>query len=318
MWGRGAARGGTDSAVAAWARTATATLRATRDVYRVGVALTEGGGRRLHFTASDRLEAGDGGVGASDGEAVDGGVWCYIDAYDDVPLNTTVRTGEPVVGGLDELAASYPVFVARQRATDTLALAALPLLAAGRPIGAVVLFFDQPQRFDDHRVHELTCTVAGLAAELRRAQRLQARESATFADEPAPTDTVVVTFEVPQHAAAVSEARRSLRATLTEWSVGDDVTDSAVLCLSELVTNALMHTAGGCSVRTLFERGVLTLAVRDGGPAVGASVQLPDEFLHVHGRGLQIVEALAQRWGSELDSVGTTVWCTFETEPSAR
>jgi anti-sigma regulatory factor (Ser/Thr protein kinase) len=318
MWGPGAARGGTDSAVAAWAHTATATLRGTRDVYRVGVALIEGGGRRLQFTASDRLEAGARGVGGPGGEAVDDRVWCYIDAYDDVPLNTAVRTGGPVVGALDELADSYPVFVARQRSTGTRALAALPMLAAGQPIGAVVLFFDQPQRFDDHRVHELTCTVAGLAAELRRAQRLQARESATFADEPAPTDTVVVTFEVPQHAAAVSEARRSLRATLTEWSVGDDVTDSAVLCLSELVTNALMHTAGGCSVRILFERGVLTLAVRDGGPAVGASVQLPDEFLHVHGRGLQIVEALAQRWGSELDSVGTTVWCTFETEPSAR
>jgi anti-sigma regulatory factor (Ser/Thr protein kinase) len=298
--------------VAAWARTATATLRGTRDVYRVGVALIEGGGRRLRFTASDRLEAGAGGGGPG-GEAVDGGAWCYIDAYDDVPLNTAVRTGGPVVGALDELADSYPAFVARQRATDTRALAALPLLAAGQPIGAVVLFFDQPQWFDDHRVRELTDTVAGLAAELRRAQRLQTRGSATFTDEPAPSDAVVETFEVPQHPAAVSVARRSLRATLTEWSVGDEVLDAAVLCLSELVTNALMHTAGGCSVRILFERGVLTVAVRDGGPAVGASVQLPDEFLHVHGRGLQIVEALAQRWGSELDSVGTTVWCTFET-----
>lgn len=311
MWGPGAASNGTDSAIAAWARTATATLCGTSDVYRVGVALIEGGGRRLQFTASDRLEAGAGGSG---GEPVEGRVWCYIDAYDDVPLNTAVRTGGSVVGTLDELAGTYPVFVDRQRATDTQALASLPLLAAGQSIGAVVLFFDQPQRFDAPRLRELTDTVAALAAELRRAQRLQARESPTLVDEPAPTDAVVETFEVPQHPAAVSEARRSLRATLAEWSVRDELADAAVLCLSELVTNALMHTAGGCSVRVLLDRGVLTLAVRDAGPAVSASVHLPDEFLHVHGRGLQIVEALAQRWGSELDSLGTTVWCTFDTD----
>ena len=315
MWGPAAARGGTDSAIAAWARTATATLcRGTSDVYRVGVALIEGGGRRLQFTASDRLEADTRGVGGPGGEPVQGRVWCYIDAYDDVPLNTAVRTGGSVVGTLDELAGAYPAFVDRQRATDTQSLAALPLLAAGQSIGAVVLFFDQPQRFDSPRLRELTDTIAALSAELRRAQRLQARESPTLADVPSPPDAVVETFEVPQHPAAVSEARRSLRATLAGWSVSDEVADAAVLCLSELVTNALMHTVGGCSVRVLFDRGVLTLAVRDAGSAPSASVHLPDEFLQVHGRGLQIVDALAQRWGSELDSLGTTVWCTFDTD----
>ena len=74
------------------------------DVCRVGLALTEGGGRRLRFTASDRDPA----------QGVD---WCHIDAYDDVPLTTAVRTGEPVVGGLDDLDDRYAELVDRQRST---------------------------------------------------------------------------------------------------------------------------------------------------------------------------------------------------------
>ena len=54
-------------------------------VHRAGLALAEGGGRRLLFCASDR----------DNDRAVD---WCEIDAYDHVPLNHSVRTGEPVVG----------------------------------------------------------------------------------------------------------------------------------------------------------------------------------------------------------------------------
>jgi hypothetical protein len=32
----------------------------------------------------------------------------------------------------------------------------------------------------------------------------------------------------------------------------------------------------------------------------------------VHGRGLQLVEALSSRWGYELDADGTTVWFVLD------
>ena len=64
----------------------------------------------------------------------------------------------------------------------------------------------------------------------------------------------------------------------------------------------------------MLDAGVLTTTVRDGGSAVVASTLLADP-LDVHGRGLQLVDALATRWGSELDAVGTTVW--FVLEPMA-
>jgi anti-sigma regulatory factor (Ser/Thr protein kinase) len=85
-----------------------------------------------------------------------------------------------------------------------------------------------------------------------------------------------------------------------------------VLCLSELVTNALIHTPTGCAVRVLLDDGVLTTTVRDAGASDAGTVEPLEDPLRVHGRGLQLVEAVAARWGSELDSVGTTVWFVLE------
>ena len=68
----------------AWVRSALAQFGQVAGVCRAGLALAEGGGRRLLFCASDR---------AND-RRVD---WCEIDAYDHVPLNHSVRTGEAVV-----------------------------------------------------------------------------------------------------------------------------------------------------------------------------------------------------------------------------
>ena len=39
----------------------------------------------------------------------------------------------------------------------------------------------------------------------------------------------------------------------------------AVLCLSELVTNALIHARTGCAIRAVLEQNTLTVTVRDGG-----------------------------------------------------
>src|SRR5689334_5214015 len=72
-----------------WARSALARLGRLPGVHRAGLALAEGGGRRLLFTASDR-----GGNGEPK--------WCEVDVYEDVPLNHTIRTGDAVVGSMDD------------------------------------------------------------------------------------------------------------------------------------------------------------------------------------------------------------------------
>jgi anti-sigma regulatory factor (Ser/Thr protein kinase) len=285
--------------IATWARDALGLTTGLSGVHRVGLALTEGGGRRLRFTASDR--------------STDAGVeWCHVDAYDEVPLNTAVRTGNPVLGSLDGLSARYPGFVERQRGTATVALAAVPIVTAGHTLGGYVLFFDHPQGFDPAQLRGLARLGADLGAALRRAQRHEARPHEALTDEAVPAGALVAFHDVPSDPAAVAQARRFLRHTMYDWDIDEETTDAAELCLSELVTNAVVHAHSSCSVRVLLEQGILTTTVRDNGTPEPAAVEHADDPLRVHGRGLEMVDVLATRWGSELDTVGTTVWFVLE------
>ena len=279
----------------AWVRSAFAVLSRTPDVRRVGLALAEGGGRRLSFTASDRDHSKD-----TD--------WCEVDAYDDVPLNNTIRTGKLIFGSLELLVGRYRTFVGRQH-VSTCALAAVPLVAAGQVMGGFVLFYDADQAFDRSQQAELERLGEQLGEDLRRGQRATALPNRSLADEPVPDGALVATHVATAEAQAVAGARRFADDTLTAWHLHDDPVDVAVLCVSELVTNAIIHTVAGCEVRLMLHEGVLTISVRDSGTDAGSTLAPSEDPLAGHGRGLQLVEMISTRWGSELDAVGMTVWC---------
>jgi anti-sigma regulatory factor (Ser/Thr protein kinase) len=287
------------ASVAGWSDGAFAVLTSLPHVKRVGLALVEGGGRRLRFTASDRDRDPD-------------VAWCHVDAYDDVPLNTAVRTGDAVFGSMADLEPRYAAFTAHQQGTPHVALAAVPLLAGDEVLGGYVLFYDQPQGFDDAQRRELVDLGRELGAGLLHAQVLAHRPPfAPSGPEPSPPGVRTAFHEVAGERAAVGEARRFLRRTLAEWDVDGELVDNATLCLSELVTNAVIHAQGGCLVRIeLFDHD-LTVTVRDAGPSGLAVVPLSDP-LQVHGRGLQLVEALASRWGYDIDTHGAIVWFALE------
>lgn len=270
-------------------------------VLRVGVALVEGAGRRLHFTASDR----DRSAGVD---------WCFIDAYDDVPLTSVVRTGLPIMAALDDLDPRYDALAARQRAQSVAALAAVPLLTDGTPVGGVVLFYDGVQDFDRAQRDHLLTGVGLLAEEVASVQIRLPRGVLDGEGESGEGDgaALVAQLEVGADPRAVSPARRFVRQHLAEWGADDDLIDTAVLCVSELVTNAVIHTGSPSLVVVRLLGDLVTITVRDHGaePAGRDPAGADDRTdpLEVHGRGLRLVDALATRWGSELDEVGTTVW----------
>lgn len=267
--------------------------------YRAGLALAEGGGRRLLFTASDR----DGGGSIP---------WCEIDAYEDVPLTHTVRTGKAVLGSLHELARRYRAFTERQP-PNTRALATVPIVAAGHVLGGFALFFDTPQPFDQPQLMDLEKLGARLGAELRRIQRATTRASLSLQAEPVPEGARAATFSVTADPQAVADARHFASRTLTAWGVDGATISSALLCLSELVTNAVIHTEAGCELRLVLDEGVLTTTVRDSGSNVIIDpTHVSQDPLAVHGRGLQLVDAFSTRWGSQLDAGGMAVWFVLE------
>ncbi len=274
-------------------------LAALPGIRRIGFALAEGGGRRLRFTASDRSSEG----------SVD---WCHIDAYDDVPLTLVVRTGEPVLGTRDSLDPRFEGFVAGQPA-EVRALAAVPLPGIGSPIGGLIVFLEEEWAFDETQRRLLEATARRAAEAVRR---VRVGGSGYADDEPVADDDTTLSARMvleddPRSAGA---ARRFLREFLERVEVSDELAATAELCLSELVTNAIVHAGSRTELRATLDT-TLTVSVRDrGGPAPDAAPDDDPDPLRVHGRGLLLVEALADRWGSERDAVGTTVWFSLEVE----
>jgi anti-sigma regulatory factor (Ser/Thr protein kinase) len=264
-------------------------------VRRIGLALTQGGGRQLIFTASDRV--------------TERGVeWCDVDAFEDVPLNNAVRTGKPVVGSLEELGDRYPEFVGRQ-SDHVRALASIPVSAAGQVLGGFVLFYGTPQRFDDPEVGRLHDLGKELGERLQQAMGGGTARTRSLTDEPVPARALVATHDVAADTRAVGVAREFVRSSLAAWGIEREIRDTAVLCVSELVTNALIHTDAGCEIRLVLHEGLLTTTVRDAGTPATRPERRVEDPLAVRGRGLQLVDALCARWGSELNSLGMTVWC---------
>jgi anti-sigma regulatory factor (Ser/Thr protein kinase) len=104
----------------------------------------------------------------------------------------------------------------------------------------------------------------------------------------------------------VPEARRALRELLRHWGRPGS-SEIAELLTSELVTNALVHTdRDAVLTATVSPRG-LRVEVRD---FVGRRPRMraPNVGDGTHGRGLVLVESLADAWGVRAHGVGKAVW----------
>ncbi|MGW1196520.1 ATP-binding protein [Streptomyces sp. NPDC002536] len=120
-----------------------------------------------------------------------------------------------------------------------------------------------------------------------------------------------VAFAVTPHARAVGEARRILRDTLLSWGAeSEEEVPQAELVASELLTNALRHAPRAELALTAAEGGgSLLIEVEDGGnPVCAPTVQQAAED-SVSGRGMAIVEALAECWSCRpLPHGGRSTW----------
>ncbi|MGW0820264.1 ATP-binding protein [Streptomyces sp. NPDC002845] len=110
---------------------------------------------------------------------------------------------------------------------------------------------------------------------------------------------------------AVPEARRALRELLRHWG-RPGKSDIAELLTSELVTNALIHTDHDAVLTATVSPRGLHVEVRD---FVGRrpKPQVPNADDSTHGRGLILVQSLADAWGVRPHGVGKAVWFELNT-----
>lgn len=118
--------------------------------------------------------------------------------------------------------------------------------------------------------------------------------------------------ELPRALTSVRTARTWLEKTLVGWGVPADTVENAVLVISEITTNALVHNAGlGDMVATAaWWHGHLRVTVSDPDLQVPVLDLADDE----HGRGLLIVAALATRWGATKTRNGKVCWFEMTSE----
>ena len=118
---------------------------------------------------------------------------------------------------------------------------------------------------------------------------------------------------LPPEAASVGAAREFVARTLAAWRL-PELVDSAVLAVSELATNALLHARSQFTVSVEVPNDEIVLAVAD-------RSTLP---LHLRrynlaattGRGLRLVAALTTAWGVDQLAHGKRVWCALPTTPA--
>ncbi|MEU6991203.1 ATP-binding protein [Streptomyces sp. NPDC046465] len=92
-------------------------------------------------------------------------------------------------------------------------------------------------------------------------------------------------------------ARLTLRAVLAAHQLGE-LTDRAELLTTELATNSVRHTKGPASVRLHWLCPVLRVSVWDMSPDLPPLAPPPPVSVHADsGRGLVILDTVADRWG---------------------
>ena len=104
-------------------------------------------------------------------------------------------------------------------------------------------------------------------------------------------------------------AARRFAAAILEPLGFDEVLYDVMVVVSELSANAVQHARTRFSVVLRHADGVLFVGVRDASPALPVLRQVANGA--TSGRGLALVDVLADRWGSEVFGAGKIVWAEF-------
>jgi anti-sigma regulatory factor (Ser/Thr protein kinase) len=119
--------------------------------------------------------------------------------------------------------------------------------------------------------------------------------------------TRTASFDLPPIATSIVAARHLLAELLRAWDAPQDPDDAGLL-VTELVANVVDHVGGEASLtmEIAASEGWLRIGVVDGSSLPPVLQELSQE--RPRGRGLLMVQAIADRWGSEEHQGGKRVW----------
>ncbi|MER5883672.1 ATP-binding protein [Streptomyces sp. NPDC001941] len=106
--------------------------------------------------------------------------------------------------------------------------------------------------------------------------------------------------------------RRAIDRRLALAGIRPQGRDEVALVVSELVTNAVLHTQGAITVEARVEHGRVYVTVTDGDEAHPPAPRAPDPD-DERGRGLHLVDAVAVDHGVKPVPGGKQVWAVVDT-----
>src|SRR5690242_10226247 len=110
-------------------------------------------------------------------------------------------------------------------------------------------------------------------------------------------------LELPREPASARRARAWVTEQLSTLG-RSDLVDAAALGVSELVTNAILHTESPIVVQLRGTPSHPRIEVRDSSkrpPRINGNMTAEESLLSTVGRGLGLVAMHASTWGSEVD-----------------
>jgi len=120
-----------------------------------------------------------------------------------------------------------------------------------------------------------------------------------------------VETQLPSSVSSPQLARAFLRSTLETWKL-DGFGDVTELLVTELVANVVTHVGKPMTLRVQRSQSTMRVEIQDPSPELPV-VRHPD-VAEEHGRGVLLVDRLANAWGVEPRADGKTVW--FELDVS--
>jgi hypothetical protein len=121
--------------------------------------------------------------------------------------------------------------------------------------------------------------------------------------------TTAAVWQIAPEDRAVTQARAAAGRTLHEWAVPNPIAHDIVLLVTELVTNAVLHGQPPIQLRLRRTSAHIVVEVDDSATFLPRRLRATPE--DEHGRGLQLVSLLAQRWGTRPTASGKSVWCVI-------
>jgi anti-sigma regulatory factor (Ser/Thr protein kinase) len=126
-----------------------------------------------------------------------------------------------------------------------------------------------------------------------------------------------VQLEIRPDPAEVGRARKWARSRLAVSGIRDDepLAETLILLVSELVTNAVVHTGCPAVLRLCLpgaatDEATVRLEVADSSDRAPVPRCADDDA--TGGRGLALVVGLADRWGWSREEGGKRIWCELD------